>query len=307
MRSRLAEVQEDVQPFDLPGAAEERRAGGRVEVEAVPGPAGAVRPGHHQPGRPLAVHHDRHLAGGVPERAGGQLDRVWRTGHVQVPERARLGQELAAPEQVDPETYPAPLDGKAHLAEPGDDVLLDLSGHARLLGPGEPWRVRVRVGRDRTVYLRRLVYADAVAYRLVVRADPGQGQHVGAAVPAGPVEYLVDGQQQLGHHVPVDAAEALVLVEGSRPAGERLVVEDLLVQVEQVRGIRGDQLAQVVVGHGAQRGTQVAGVAEGGVEVQAAVDVADHDPAVAAPDQLGQQRRALDRGGRDDVLLQEAR
>src|SRR2546430_12180818 len=186
MRSRLAEVQEDVQPFDLPGAAEERRAGGRVEVEAVPGPAGAVRPGHHQPGRPLAVHHDRHLAGGVPERAGGQLDRVWRTGHVQVPERARLGQGLAAPEQVDPGTYPAPLDGKGPLPQPGDDVLLDLSGHARLLGPGEPWRVRVRVGRDRTVYLRRLVYADAVAYRLVVRSDPGQAQHVCAAGPAGP-------------------------------------------------------------------------------------------------------------------------
>ena len=52
---------------------------------------------------------------------------------------------------------------------------------------------------------------------------------------AGSIQHLLDGQKQLGYHVPVNAAKPLVLVERTGAAGEGLVVEHLLIQCKDAR------------------------------------------------------------------------
>jgi len=46
------------------------------------------------------------------------------------------------------------------------------------------------------------------------------------------VQHFLDCQQELGDHVPVDAAEPFVFIERARAAREGLVVEHLLIQGE---------------------------------------------------------------------------
>ena len=115
---------------------------------------------------------------------------------------------------------------QAQLAPACQDLFLDLAGHARLLCAALAWRVAVGVGGKGTVGGSVLAVAKAVAHPAVVRLQ--RGQFWRCAV--GRLEHaLLHRQQQLGHHVPVDAAQAFEGEHGAGSAGESVMLEQALV------------------------------------------------------------------------------
>src|SRR5450756_2663622 len=111
------------------------------------------------------------------------------------------------------------IDADSHLAEARDQILFHLPSHPRLLRAREARRVRVGIGRDGPVEHRRLVDADALADLAVVAPEAIEQGRVLLGLSRR-VEDLLNGDQELRDHVPVDAPEPLVLVERARAAGE---------------------------------------------------------------------------------------
>ena len=102
--------------------------------------------------------------------------------------------------------------------------------------------MRVRVRRERTVLLWRLIEADPAAHAVVELAKSAALGGIRSAIDGGG-EVLLHGEQQLRHHVPVDAAEAFEAEHGARAAGKHLVIEYAFEQVVQRRAGRLDVVA----------------------------------------------------------------
>mmetsp|Transcript_4001 Transcript_4001/g.7100 ORF Transcript_4001/g.7100 Transcript_4001/m.7100 type:complete len:233 (+) Transcript_4001:1145-1843(+) len=113
---------------------------------------------------------------------------------------------------------------EAQLPKPSEDLLLHLPSHARLLGSTPAWSVGVGVRREGPVLLRGLVEAEARPDLIVLLAEGRHGSGI-----LGVQGNLLGGQQQLGTHVPINAAQPLEREHGARPSSERLVVEDQLI------------------------------------------------------------------------------
>ena len=108
---------------------------------------------------------------------------------------------------------------------------------------------------------------------------------------------LLCGYQQLGNHVPVDAAQSFVGIEGTTATGKCLVVECLFKQLKQRFLLclgNADSL------HGSR---QVASIAECSVEVETSTHILAHQTLVTVRHHSLQQRRAVESFCRQAVLL----
>ncbi len=92
---------------------------------------------------------------------------------------------------------------------------------------------------------------------------------------------LVGGDQKLRDHMPVDGAEALVLVESSRASREGAAVENLLVDVQNSPALGAHGVAMGAGFEPIQGLAQESRVAERGMEVHRAVHVSLDDGGVA--------------------------
>ena len=108
---------------------------------------------------------------------------------------------------------------EADLTEAGEDFLLHLAGHARLLGTRVRRRVGVAVDRERPELGRALREPQAGAHPPVGGRDSVDDLLVLRSVERGPVE-LLHGEQKLRHHVPVHRADALVPVHAAGTSRE---------------------------------------------------------------------------------------
>ena len=180
-----------------------------------------------------------------------------------------------------------------------------MARHARLLGAFATRGVRVGVCGERAVELGRLVGADAcVDLEVVVKQT---AHHLRRFLLGDRVlGHLERRQAELGDHVPVNRAQAFVAEERAGPAGERLVVEDALVDGLHALLLFGHQ-GVVRCGKVRQGGPQGFHVVEVAVEVEPAKAVLGDDVLVAVGQKLGQQRRVRHGLGVQVVLVQEAR
>ena len=89
--------------------------------------------------------------------------------------------------------------------------------------------MRIRIGGHGPVSVWGFVHTDSRTNIAVMIAQAAKRRGIFRAF-----YQLFHGQGELRHHVPVNAPQTFVLIERARAAGERLVIEDLLVQVEHV-------------------------------------------------------------------------
>ena len=223
---------------------------------------------------------------------------------VEVLEGGRLGQELSVVHQGAVEVELAAGHPHAQFAEAAEQVFLDLSGHAGLLGALAARGVRIGVGREGAVEFGRLVRADA-RIDLEVMVEQTAHDVCRLRLGHGGLEHFVDGEAQLGHHVPIDGAESLVAEEGAGAAGEGLVVEDALVDGFNLLLLGGHKWL-VLSGQRSQGCAKRLDVVEVAVEVESAVAVLRHDVAVARRHERGEELGALDSGRIHVVLVEEA-
>ena len=175
-------------------------------------------------------------------------------------------QVLVGTEQQRAEAQASLLHAQAQLAQAREDGLLDVAGHSGLLGAPRGRRVRIGIGGEGPVLGHGLLEAQARADAIVVghQLPPQLG---GAVLLRGAADDLLHGQQELGHHVPVDAAQALVSHHDAGTSQVGVVVEDVLEEVQHRLAVAGHGFGPALLsGHASQGGRQVARVAEGGVE-----------------------------------------
>ena len=89
----------------------------------------------------------------------------------------------------------------------------------------------VGIGGDRSVDHGRFVDPKARADIAAVALEPEQNRRI---LVQGGAQHLIDRQEELRDHVPVDAAQSLVFEEGARPACEGLVIENRLVDLQDL-------------------------------------------------------------------------
>ena len=108
--------------------------------------------------------------------------------------------------------------------------------------------------------------------------------------------------------MPVNAAEPLVAVESAGPPGERMVVEQILVDALHAGAVGGHQCAERRVGGQlVEHLANLALVADPGAEMHSTERVFFDQQAVAVRDQLAQQPAAPHVAGGKIVALVEAR
>ena len=178
------------------------------------------------------LNYNRCLADGVSQASSCQLDLLDLLIYTQIGKDRGGGEQFLRVEQPAVEDQPAIRHCPAQLGLAGQDGLLDHAGHARLLSAPPFGRVGIRIGRERAVIPRAfiesqaspdipVVFDERPALRIILKS-------------AGS---LLRGQQQLGDHVPVDAAQAFVRKERPRATGEFIVMEGLLEQRADLFGL----------------------------------------------------------------------
>ena len=118
----------------------------------------------------------------------------------------------------------------AQLEPAGEYILLNLTGHSRLLHTCHCRRVAVRVERERAVLLGRLVQAETFLDSTILRNEAITRRIRRQPILADRPDVLTYGEEEFADHVPVDRAETFVLVERAATSGEGVVVEHLFVQ-----------------------------------------------------------------------------
>ena len=182
---------------------------------------------------------------------------------------------------------------QAELAEAGEDLLLHLAGHAGLTAPMPGGGVGVGVGGEGPVDRGRLAVAEARAHVLIGR-DQRLDRRARFTVGDRAFDGLLDREQELGHHVPVDAPQPLVGEERPGPPGELRVGEHLLEDVEQLGATCLRHLAQIRIRREPVKDLlHVADIADACGEVQVSAHIGDHEAAVPRRDQGGDQRAGL--------------
>ncbi len=194
------EAEKHIQPPHRPRPLEDGGAGLGVEAEAFHCAARTIGRNDLYSRRPGLVSHHGHLTSGECQRAGLEFKAALLAPEIVEVERPRLRQELATAHQVGAEAESSAFDFDPHLAEPRDEILFHLAGHAGLLHSRETWRVGIRIGRHGAVDLRWLVDADALSDLdiLAPEAFDNCGVLAGAR---GAVGYLLNREQELGNHV----------------------------------------------------------------------------------------------------------
>lgn len=191
-------------------------------------------------------------------------------------------------EEVGGEVDGTVADGDAEFAEAGEEFFLDLSGHAGLLGAGVFGGVGVGVWGEGAALGGGFVESEAGADAVVEDLEALGGG--GVAEGEGLVVALLGGEEELGDHVPVDAADAFVAEHRAGAAGEAGVLEYGFVKVENALCVLPDEGGvDGVFGEGVKGGTEVVGFSEGGCETVVAVDILDDDRGVVGGEEGGQQ------------------
>ena len=247
-----------------------------------------------------------HLAEREAQLTGLELPGLQRAVRAEEREVCGRREQLGAVQQRGPQLEPSALHPHAQLAEAGEDDLLHRARHPGLLRAGVPGRVRVRIGGEGAVVPRALVEAEPRADPVVRVCQRGhlRGRR---ARGAGPLEGLLRGQQELRHHVPVDAAEPLVAVHRPRAAGELLELEDAREAVDRGLAVGLHQRRERgLPAHLGEHRAQVVGCGQLTGEPVAAEDVAGEHPRVARAQQRDEERASRHLLERHPVLLEEA-
>src|SRR6185295_10490618 len=97
----------------------------------------------------------------------------------------------------------------AELSLARDRLFLHLAGHSGLPRAAVARGVRIRIEWERAVHVGALVETAGPVPDPVVVLGQALHRHLVVAAIDGRVEPLLHGEQELSHHVPVDAAEPL--------------------------------------------------------------------------------------------------
>ena len=92
--------------------------------------------------------------------------------------------------------------------------------------------MRIRIDWEGAEFRRRLVEAHSLTGPVVETAESLADQLVRPLFPGGK-EIFLNRQQQLGHHMPVDAAQPLEAKHATGASGECPVIEYLFVEFPQ--------------------------------------------------------------------------
>ena len=84
-------------------------------------------------------------------------------------QRAGFWPECLLPEQTGTEGQPALFHKDTEFADAHQDVFFHLAGHTGLLRSPVLWGVRIGIGREGAIHLRRLVDADTLTDLLVMQ------------------------------------------------------------------------------------------------------------------------------------------
>ena len=191
------------------------------------------------------------------------------------------------------------------LAEAAQHFLFHLSGHARLPGTSVLRCMRVRVGRKRTVFGRRLVEADTLANPVIQFSEAPTRCFIGTLLECCEVIFL-HRQQQLGNHVPVNAPQTFEPEHRAGAAGECLVVKCVFEQLQN-RLASGRHHVTVFCFELMQLFFQIAGICEFRTEAIVTFGVAHNNARIVLAEHFIQERDRFDFVGRHAVLLEKRR
>ena len=185
-------------------------------------------------------------------------------GGVDILEPPGLVEELIGGQQLRQELHPSSIDPHPEFTQPGQQLLLDLAGHAGLLGARMTGRVGIGIGREGPIVGRRLAEAEAGPNPVI-----GRGEFIAGGSGGGSMAFL-HCQEKLGHHVPIDAAQPLEGEKAAAAARELPVMKHFLPEFE-----RRGTLCRRDIGLGLQPSRQIAGAGEVGLEMSIAGAIDD--------------------------------
>ena len=131
-------------------------------------------------------------------------------------------------------------------------------------------RVRIGVEGEGAVLRRRLVRTDTLLDGFIVCFQTNKV----CTICACGLYYLPYGKEQLAHHVPVDTTQSFVLIESAGAAGEGMVMESRLIEVEHLLLLFGTNRQAL------QRLLQKRSITEVGIEMHLAFAVLSEESGV---------------------------